>query len=391
MAFLYFDIAFMVWNMLGPLAPIIATDLALTPAEKGFMVAVPTLAGAVLRLVNGFLVDRIGQKVTGAIGQVVVIVGLFLAWFFGVHSLEGTIAVGVILGFAGASFAVALPLASRWYPPEHQGKAMGIAGMGNSGTVFAALFAPLLAKMFGWNNVLGLALVPLVAVFVLYMVYVKDSPDQPPARTMGEYVAAYLKMLAEADAWWFILFYGVTFGGFVGLAGSLPLFFTGELAMTPVHAGYATGACVFAGSLVRPLGGALADAIGGIRTLSIVYALSAVLLCAISFAPLSFFVLFPLFFLVMAVLGVGNGAVFQLVPQRFRHEIGVMTGLVGFGGGVGGFYLASSLGLAKQWTGSPSAGFLIFAALALVALAGLTSVKKRWRTTWGAAIQGVRI
>ena len=391
MAFLYFDIAFMVWNMLGPLAPIIAEDLHLTPAQKGFMVAVPTLAGAVLRLVNGFLVDRIGQKITGAIGQVVVMVGLLAAWHFGVHSLQGLIAVGVILGFAGASFAVALPLASRWYPPEHQGKAMGIAGMGNSGTVFAALFAPLLAKAFGWNAVLGLAVIPVAVVFVAYMILVKDSPHQPPKRSMGEYVAGYFRMLGESDAWWFILFYGVTFGGFVGLAGSLPIFYTGELGMTPVVAGYATAACVFAGSLVRPFGGALADRIGGIRTLSIVYVAAAVLLAAVAVAPVSFIVLFPLFFLVMATLGIGNGAVFQLVPQRFRHEIGVMTGLVGFGGGVGGFYLASSLGLAKQWTGSPSSGFLIFAALALVALAGLTSVKKRWRTTWGAAIQGVRI
>ena len=385
MAFLYFDIAFMVWNLLGPLAPIIAKDLDLTPAEKGFMVAVPTLAGAVLRLVNGFLVDRIGQKVTGAIGQVIVIVGLGVAWHFGVDSLEGLIAVGVILGFAGAAFAVALPLASRWYPPEHQGKAMGIAGMGNSGTVFAALFAPLLAKAFGWNNVLGFALIPLVIVFIAYMVLVKDSPHQPPAKTTSQYIASYFRMLGEGDAWWFMLFYGVTFGGFVGLSGSLPIWFTGELGMTPIHAGYATAACVFAGSLVRPFGGALADRIGGIRTLSIVYMVAAVLLAAISLAPISFVVMFPLFFAVMGTLGVGNGAVFQLVPQRFRHEIGVMTGLVGFGGGVGGFYLASSLGLAKQWTGSASTGFLVFAVLALIALAGLTSVKKRWRTTWGSA------
>lgn len=391
MSFLYFDVAFMVWNMLGPLAPIISKELGLTAAEKGFMVAVPTLAGAVLRLVNGFLVDRIGQKTTGAIGQIVVIVGLFTAWFFGVDSLNGTIAVGVILGFAGAAFAVALPLASRWYPPEHQGKAMGIAGMGNSGTVFAAVFAPLLAKAFGWNNVLGLAVIPLVVVFVAYMALVKDSPDQPPAKSMGEYIASYFKMLAEGDAWWFMLFYGVTFGGFVGLGASLPLWFTGELGMTAIHAGYATAACVFAGSLVRPFGGALADRIGGIRTLSIVYMIAAVLLVAIALAPIAFSVMFPLFFAVMGALGIGNGAVFQLVPQRFRHQIGVMTGLVGFGGGVGGFYLASSLGLAKQWTGSASAGFFIFAALALIALAGLTSVKKRWRTTWGAAIQGVRI
>jgi MFS transporter, NNP family, nitrate/nitrite transporter len=86
----------------------------------------------------------------------------------------------------------------------------------------------------------------------------------------------------------------------------------------------------------------------------------------------------------MLALGMGNGAVFQLVPQRFRKEIGVMTGLVGMTGGIGGFYLASSLGYSKQFTGSYQFGLLIFAILAMVALLGLTSIKGRWRITWGA-------
>lgn len=386
-AFLYFDLAFMVWVLLGPLAPIISEALGLSAAQKGLMVALPTLAGAVLRLVNGLLVDRIGPKATGAIGQVIVMAGLLAAWFFGVNSYGGTLAVGVVLGFAGASFAVALPLASRWYPPEHQGMAMGIAGMGNSGTVLASLFAPMLALVVGWNDVLGLAVIPLAIVFLFYMVAAKDSPDQPAPKP----IAAYADVLKDQDAWWFMLFYGVTFGGFVGLSSSLPIWFTDQFQLTPVLAGYCTAACVFAGSLVRPFGGALADRIGGIKTLSIVYILAALILAAISTGPATLPVALPLFLLVMATLGAGNGAVFQLVPQRFRNEIGVMTGLVGFGGGVGGFYLASSLGLAKQITGSSSAGFLIFAGLALIALVGLTSVKKRWRTTWGAAIQGVRI
>lgn len=386
-AFLYFDLAFMVWVLLGPLAPIISEELGLSAAQKGLMVAVPTLAGAVLRLVNGLLVDRIGPKTTGAIGQVIVMAGLMAAWFFGVESFAGILAVGIVLGFAGASFAVALPLASRWYPPEHQGKAMGIAGMGNSGTVIAALFAPMLAKLFGWNNVLGLAVIPLATVFMVYMIVAKDSPDQPAPKP----ITAYAHVLKDQDAWWFMLFYGVTFGGFVGLTSSLSIWFTDQFALSPVMAGYCTAACVFAGSLVRPFGGALADQIGGIKTLSLVYVVAALILIAISTSPASLPLALFLFLLVMATLGVGNGAVFQLVPQRFRNEIGVMTGLVGFGGGIGGFYLASSLGLAKQVTGSSSAGFLIFAGLALTALIGLTSVKKRWRTTWGAAIQGVRI
>ncbi|MEG3125899.1 MFS transporter [Sphingomonas sp. GB1N7] len=386
-AFLYFDLAFMVWVLLGPLAPIISKDLGLSSAQKGLMVAVPTLAGAVLRLVNGLLVDRIGPKRTGAIGQIIVIVGLLMSWALGVDSFGGTLAVGVLLGFAGASFAVALPLASRWYPAEHQGKAMGIAGMGNSGTVLAALFAPLLAKAFGWNAVLGLAVIPLAIVFLFYMAVAKDAPSQPAPKPF----TAYLAILKHQDAWWFMLFYGVTFGGFVGLSSSLSIYFTDSFGLTPVIAGYCTAACVFAGSLVRPIGGAVADRIGGIKTLSVVYLLAAATLVAISLGTTSLPLALGLFLLVMGTLGFGNGAVFQLVPQRFGQEIGIMTGLVGFGGGVGGFYLASSLGLAKQLTGTPQAGFLIFAALALVALAGLTVVKNRWRATWGVAGTGARI
>ena len=356
-AFLYFDLAFMVWVLLGPLAPEIAKTLLLTPAEKGLMVATPTLAGAILRVVNGLLVDRIGPKRSGAISQIIVIAGLLSAYLLGVNSFGGTLALGVILGFAGASFAIALPLASRWYPPEHQGKAMGIAGMGNSGTVFAALFAPVLAKLFGWNAVLGLACIPLALVFVAYMLMAKDAPGAPAPKSL----VAYLAPLRQADAWLFMLFYGVTFGGFVGLAASLPIYFTDRFGLTTITAGYCTAACVFAGSLIRPIGGALGDSIGGVKTLSVVYVVAAIALTAVSVAPtvasaLGFFVL------AMLALGAGNGAVFQLVPQRFRAEIGVMTGLVGMAGGFGGFYLASSLGIAKQLTGSFSSGFLIFAA-----------------------------
>lgn len=376
-AFLYFDLAFMVWVLLGPLAPMISKTLMLTPAEKGLMVATPTLAGALLRVVNGLLVDRIGPKRSGAISQIIVIVGLFTAWAMGVNSFGGTLALGVILGFAGASFAIALPLASRWYPAEHQGKAMGLAGMGNSGTVLASLFAPMLAKLFGWNAVLGLACIPLSIVFVAYMLMAKDAPGAPPAKKMID----YFEPLKQGDAWWLMGLYSVTFGGFVGLAASLPIYFTDQFGLTPIIAGYCTAGCVFAGSLVRPMGGALADRIGGVKTLTMVLAVAAVALAGVSYATtligaLGFFVL------AMLALGTGNGSVFQLVPQRFQAEIGVMTGLVGMAGGVGGFYLASSLGLAKQMTGSFAPGFLIFAGLALVALVGLTVVKAKWRATW---------
>ncbi len=380
-AFLYFDLSFMVWVLLGPLAVQIAQDLNLTAAQKGLMVATPVLAGALLRLVMGILADHLKPKMTGLIGQVIVIVALLLAWYFGIHSYTQVLVLGLALGMAGASFAVALPLASRWYPPEHQGTALGIAGAGNSGTVFAALLAPGLAVAYGWGNVFGLAAIPLMVVLVIYMWLAKDSPECPPAKPLTE----YLKVLRDKDAWWFMFFYSVTFGGFVGLASSLTIYFNDQYGLSPVVAGYLTAACVFAGSLVRPVGGMVADRIGGIKSLSLMYVLAAGFLALVSFGMREAWMALVLFVCAMLALGMGNGAVFQLVPQRFRKEIGVMTGLVGMAGGIGGFYLASSLGYSKQLSGSYQTGLLIFAGLAIVALSGLTAVKNRWRTTWGAA------
>jgi NNP family nitrate/nitrite transporter-like MFS transporter len=379
-AFFYFDMSFMVWVMLGPLAVQMSADLNLSPAQKGFMVALPVLAGALLRVVNGVLVDHLKPRRAGIIGQVIVIVGLVTAWLVGVESYHDTLWVGLVLGVAGASFAVALPLASRWYPPQYQGTALGIAGAGNSGTVFAALLAPGLAAWIGWQNVIGLAAIPLAVAFVVYLFAAKDAPTAPPPKTWVEYLA----VLKISDAWWFMFFYAVTFGGFVGLASSLSIYFNSEYGLNAVHAGYFTAGCVFAGSLVRPIGGALADRIGGIRALSIMYSIAAAVLVLVSFKPESAAAALSLFVVAMFAFGMGNGSVFQLVPQRFRHEIGVMTGLVGMTGGVGGFYLASSLGVSKQATGSYQAGLLLFAGLAVVALIGLTSIKHRWRTTWGA-------
>jgi NNP family nitrate/nitrite transporter-like MFS transporter len=386
-AFLYFDLSFMVWVILGPLGVAIAKDFHLTPAQKGFMVAVPVLSGALLRLVAGVLVDHIGPKRTGLIGQVLVIAGLLGAWFLGVHDYNQVLALGMLLGVAGASFAVALPLASRWYPPEYQGLALGIAGAGNSGTALAALFAPALAQAYGWTNVIGLAAIPLAVAFVVYAIFAKDSPTRPPPKKLAE----YLSVLKTWDAWWLMGLYSVTFGGFVGLSSSLTIYFNAEYGLPAVTAGFFTSACVFAGSFVRPIGGALADRVGGVRTLTVVYLLAALGLALFSFHHASPWIALAVVMFVMMALGAGNGAVFQLAPQRFAREIGVVTGLVGATGGIGGFYLASSLGWAKQVTGSYQDGLLVFAALALVALLGLTGIKARWRRTWpelaGAALR----
>jgi NNP family nitrate/nitrite transporter-like MFS transporter len=386
-AFFYFDMAFMVWVLLGPLGVQIAADLHLDAGHKGLMVAVPILSGALLRVVNGVLVDRLRPKTAGIIGQVIVLATLIGTWLFGIHSFAEVLILGVLLGVAGASFAIALPLASRWYPPEFQGMALGIAGAGNSGTVLAALFAPSLAAALGWTNVFGIAAIPVSIAFIVYLVFARDAPNPPPPKGLLEYMA----VLRISDAWWFMFFYGVTFGGFSGLASSLTIYFNAEYGLSAIVAGYFTAACVFAGSMVRPVGGALADRVGGIKALSVLYLVAAVMLACASFHLPRAWMALSFFVIGMLSLGMGNGAVFQLVPQRFRREIGVMTGLVGMTGGIGGFYLASSLGLSKQLTGTYQPGLLVFAGLALVAFIGLTRVKSRWRTTWGAVLGAARI
>src|SRR5438132_1700054 len=253
-AFLYFDISFMVWVILGALANSIVPQFGLQPAQKGLMVSVPLLSGAFLRLPMGLLTDRIGARRTGMLGLFLTIVPLLAGWLWA-DSFAKLLVVGLLLGIAGASFAVALPLASRWYPPQYQGIAMGIAGAGNSGTALATFFGPRLAEIYGWQAVLGFALFPLSLVLAIFFLFAKDSPTQPAPRPWASYAA----VLQQRDTWWFCLFYSVTFGGFVGLASFLNIFFYDQYGLTRVQAGSFATLCVVAGSFLRPVGGHLVD------------------------------------------------------------------------------------------------------------------------------------
>jgi len=378
-AFLYFDLSFMVWYLLGPMQVQIAEALLLDTQQRALMVAVPILCGAVLRLFLGLLADRIGAKRTGLLAQILVIASLLVAWRLGVHSFGQVLLLGLMLGVAGASFAVALPLASRWYPPEHQGTAMGIAGAGNSGTVLAALFAPLLAALFGFQNVFGLACIPLVAVLVVFAACAKDAPVPVARKRLGDYARV---LVGNRDSWWFMCFYAITFGGFAGFASALPGYFHDEFGFAPKIAGWATAACVLAGSVMRPIGGVIADRIGGTRTLLAVYLSVALLVSGAALGLGGAVGVVALFVLTLLCLGAGNGAVFQLVPQRFAREIGLMTGLIGMAGGVGGFVLAAGLGVVKQHGGSYAPGLWLFVAVSLAAWGLLWSVKQQWRSQW---------
>jgi len=371
-AFLYFDVSFMIWVLLGPLGTYISEDLKLGPAEKGLLTAVPLLGGSLFRLVLGPLSDRFGGRRVGLAGMTLTLLPLLLGACWA-DSLPKLWLVGLLLGVAGASFAVALPMVSRWYPPEHQGLAMGIAGAGNSGTLLATLFAPRLAEAIGWRGVMGVAVVPLLAVLALFLCLAKDSPAHVAPKRLKEYA----RVLGSADAIWFCVLYSVTFGGFVGLASFLSIFFRDQYGLTKVQAGDLTTLCVLSGSCLRPVGGYLADRLGGIRMLQVLF--GGVILLAFCIAQLPAVALVTgLFFLMMALLGMGNGSVFQLAPQRFPREIGVITGLVGAAGGVGGFMLPTLMGAVKGSSGSFAGGFLLFAGAALLSLVLVTLKARTW-------------
>jgi NNP family nitrate/nitrite transporter-like MFS transporter len=379
--FLHFDLSFMLWVLLGALGIFIAESVHLTPAQKGLVVAIPLLSGSLTRVVVGLLSDRIGSKRVGIALLTLLYLPLTAGWLLP-GSLPMLIAVGLLLGTAGASFAVALPLASRWYPPQRQGLAMGVAAAGNSGTVITNLLAPRLATMVGWQAVLGLAMIPLTLVLVTFILLAKERPRPAAARQSS--IRDMFAVLAHRDMWWFCLFYSVTFGGYVGLSSFLPLLLRDQYGLATLNAGYATALVAFVGSVSRPFGGYVADRIGGIRVLtgalagvSLVYALAS----RLPAPPVMIATLVGGMF----CLGLGNGATFQLVPQRFRDEIGTATGIIGAVGGLGGFLLPMLLGIMKQTTSSFAPAFVMLAIVAGVAAAWLQVLSLReqgWRLAW---------
>jgi NNP family nitrate/nitrite transporter-like MFS transporter len=371
-ALIHFDVSFLCWVLLGALGAYVASDLGLSPTQKGLMVAVPPLGGAGFRLLLGPLSDRVGIKRLGLTSLALTLVPLLWGATLAT-SFTQVLGVGLLLGVAGASFAVALPLASRWYPPEHQGLALGIAGAGNSGTVIAALAAPRLAEHVGWHGTFALAMIPVALAWIAFAVLAKEPPKAAAGAGGGP-----LSLLREGDPRWLCAFYLVTFGGFVGLSGYLPIFFVDRFELTKVTAGAFAALCAVTGSLLRPVGGALADRLGGTRVLTTVLIVAGCLAAMLSTLP-RLGLTVGLLATLLGLLGMGNGAVFQLVGRRVPERVGAMTGLVGAAGGVGGFLLPFGFGWLASVTGAFTAGFAVFAVVAGGAAVAVVGRDRAWQ------------
>ena len=339
------------------------------------MISVPILAGALMRFPLGVLSQYIGRKNAAIVEMSSISIAMFSGWLL-VKTYNEVLAMGVLLGIAGASFGVALSLGSGWFPKEYKGLAMGIAGAGNSGTALAALFAPRLAMHFGWQAVYGFAALMMLLPLGVMVFFAKEPPDHEEM-TLKE----HLQCLWQKDGWYFNFVYIITFGGFIGLSTFLPTFYYNQFHVTKVQAGSLTVLATLTGSALRVVGGYFADRVGGITTLSVVFLVAIAGFLSLSSQP-SLTVTTLLFMLCFAALGAGNGALFQLVPLRWPLITAVAGSMIGEIGALGGSFLPLVMGQSKQHTGSFAAGFIAFAVFALLVLLMLRVVSTAWTRTW---------
>jgi MFS transporter, NNP family, nitrate/nitrite transporter len=361
-----FALSFAAWGLISAFAAVFRHTYNLTATETAFLVAVPVLLGAVARLPVGMLTDRIGGRI---VFPMVMVLAAVAAWHVpDTTSYRALVATGFCLGLAGSSFAAGAALVSRWAPRERQGSMLGIYGIGNAGQSAVVFGGPLLAATVGWQGVFRGLAVALVVWSVIFWLIARDAPGPNRAKAIGDMLRV---LVSSRTPGLLSLFYFLTFGGFVAFSIYLPTLLKDQFSLTPADAGFRTAGFVVLATLLRPVGGMLADRIGGARVLSVVFlgiAPFAMLLGWPSMTPFTAGALGC-----AALMGLGNGAVFKLVPQYFPSEAGTVTGLVGAMGGLGGFFPPLVLGIFRDTMGVSWPGFVLLAATAL----GLWEINRR--------------
>lgn len=353
-----FAVAFSVWGLIAGLTPLLKSDLDLSAAEASLMLAVPVLLGALGRLPIGLLTDRLGGRVV--FSALLIFAALPPTVLAINHSYGSLLLWGFWLGMAGSSFAAGVAFVSPWFPAASQGMALGIYGAGNIGQSIAVFVGPVLARRFGISTTLLLFAMAALAWGLVFAVAARDSKNRPPPRTLQDNLSV---LQAEPLTWMLSLFYFLTFGGFVALGIYLPLFLKEEFSLTAEDAGARAAGFIVLATVCRPLGGVISDRIGGQRMLGYVF-VGIALLAWLHIAP-SIYLLTIGALGCAALFGLGNGAVFKLVPQYFPTQTGTVTGMVGAAGGLGGFFPPIVLGMLKDLTGGYALGFVLLSLFAL--------------------------
>jgi NNP family nitrate/nitrite transporter-like MFS transporter len=368
-----FTVCFYAWSLLGPLGPDLQTELGLSDFELSVVVAVPVLLGSLMRIPLGALTDRYGGRVVFTVLMLYVPLPLIgLALF---HDSLGVILVlGFLLGFAGASFAVGAPYVSRWFPPERQGAALGIYGMGMGGTVLGGLTAPKIADEWGLTAPFIVAAVLVAVTAVVFMALARDAPRFDRAKAPARMFESLGIFRTSGRAWALTLFYFLSFGGFVAMFLYLPKLLTAVHDLTKTDAGARAAGFALLAVVGRPLGGWLADRVGAQRVLSASFAATALLALVLAFTYEEMVPLTIACLTLAVALGTGTGAVFKLVAEWFPERVGGVTGVVGAAGGLGGFFPPLVMGIVHSATGGYFLGFALMAAVAGACLLVLRGV-----------------
>ena len=423
-SFIYFDHSFSIWLLFGALGPFIAEALGLSGAQKGFMVAIPVIAAAIFRLNFGHMFQYID-------GKYIALMGIFLSLVPHVYMLltgyrvsyEDLLWMGIFLGVAGASFAIALPMAGSNYPREVQGLVLGLAAAGNIGAVLDGVLFPPIARAIGWEHTFVLSGILLLIAFVFVVLWAKDKTRKNEGNMVYPVLAffatiafmvllalgfqkgwfgvtgnagkllipilgstfaiilmplAFKKVFLERDTWVLMLAYSITFGGFVGMSSYVAMLMRDVYGISKVEAGMLMSIFAFTGAMIRPLGGHIADRISGATALLFFLAGIAGVnfLFALWTPPLIAGIL--LFLALYSFYGLGNGAVFQLVPHRWPYQTGLMTGIIGSAGGIGGFYLPTVNGIVFEATGAYNLAFALFGSIAVLCLVIVKLLHAKW-------------
>jgi NNP family nitrate/nitrite transporter-like MFS transporter len=376
LATIAFTACFYAWSLLGPLSPDLQDDLDLSDVQTSAMVAVPVLLGSLMRIPLGWLTDRHGgRRVFSALMAFTPLPLIALALSH--DSLGVILAFGFLLGFAGASFAVGVPFVNGWYPPERQGFALGVYGMGMGGTVLAGLTAPRIADRWGLSTPFWVATVLMVVMCAAFILLARDAPRAARTGPASGMFASLSVFRTSGRAWALTLFYFMAFGGFVAMFLYLPKLLTGVHDLTKADAGARAAGFALLAVIGRPLGGTLSDRVGAARVLLVSFSAVAVLALVLA-AAYTEMVPLTIACLTMAVaLGLGTGAVFKLVPEWFPDRVGAVTGVVGAAGGLGGFFPPLVMGTVKSATGGYALGFALMALVAVACLVVLRALGSR--------------
>jgi MFS transporter, NNP family, nitrate/nitrite transporter len=371
-----FTLLFAVWLMLGVLAVAIKVELQLTAMQFAWLAAVAVLSGSLFRLPIGILSDRWGGRAVMTLLLVAAAGPCYLV--SRVETYEGLLTCAFFFGLAGNSFSAGIAWNAAWFSPERQGFALGTFGAGNVGASVTKLIGPAVFAFVPPAGYLGGAipggwrLIPVIySVLLLAMAVVLWTASPVPDRRPGSSrsLRAMLAPLKLVRVWRFGLYYVVVFGAYVAFSLWLPNYYKTVFGLHLGTASLLTALFIFPASLLRPLGGWLADRFGARRVTYVVFAimLLACLPLALSGMLPGFRLGLGPFFVCLETLGicmgVGKASVYKYIPEYFPRDVGAVGGLVGTLGALGGFVLPLGFGYLEQWTGRPESCFALMLVL----------------------------